>query len=70
MQKTTGMFDTHSIYVRICHNIRIDVNQQHAECDRHQWLKSVFDCQIQEYQRNQDHNIVAPLQVHERSLFP
>ena len=41
MQKTTGMFDTHSIYIRICHNIRIDVNQQHTECDRHQqqWLK-------------------------------
>ena len=65
------MLDSGCIHIRLCHDIRIDIYEQHTECDRNkkQRLKTVFNCQIQEDTRYCDHDVVAYRQIHERRLI-
>ena len=53
------------------HNIRIDINQKHAESNRYQQqrLKLVPDSQIQEKASHADHDQVASRQIQKRRLM-
>ena len=64
------MGNTVGIHIGLSHNIRIDINQQHTECDGHQQQRLIifFNCQIQEHTGNEDHYVVAPFQVQECGL--
>ena len=71
MEKAACVLDAVRIRVRLRHDIRIDIDEQHAERDRNekQRLKSMLDCQIQEHTGHRDHDIVAPCQIQERCLI-
>ena len=55
---------------RMRDNIRIDINKKHTERDRYEQkrLISFCDCQIQEEQSNQDHDVVSHSQIEEGCL--
>ena len=65
IQKTAGL-----AFAERRHDIGIDIDQQHTECDRNkeQGLEFMGNSQIQEKAGYYDHQDVAPCQVHERGL--
>ena len=56
---------------RLRHDIGIDIDEQHTERDRNEQkgLKSLRDCKIKEYKRDEDHQVVAPCQIKKRCLL-
>ena len=71
MEQTARMLHTQRIGIRFCDNVRIDIYQQHTEGNgnQKQWFKIVLNCQIQEDQRNQNHDVVSPCQIQECGLM-
>lgn len=72
MKQSACMLNTSCIGVRLSHDIRIDIDEQHTKCDRYKKkrLKTMFDRQIQEHTCNQNHNVVSDLKVVKCSLSP
>ena len=71
MQKTAGMGNAVGIHIRLRHNIRIDIYQQHTKCNRHKQkgLVTFFNCQKQEYTGHDNHHVIAPFQIKECCLI-
>ena len=53
------------------HNIGIDINEKHTECDgnQQQRFELMTDSQIKEETSNQNHGVVTDSQVEERCLM-
>ena len=71
MHQAASMLHTEDVGGRIRNDIRIDVDKQHAERDRNQQerFEVMPDRQVQEDERGDHHDVVAPGQVQERGLM-